>query len=146
MNVWITATANYSLTYGFEELLDECFMTGSCVFLSEELMYLGATYLRYLPCCEYHREEKKAQHQSLGNQSITFSSCWSEVALRVCASQGSVELSSQQILSLLEDVNRVVEIVILANPLYNFSLFFTEVSKTSITGGGELNGLTLSCI
>lgn len=23
MNVWITATANYNLTYGFEELLDE---------------------------------------------------------------------------------------------------------------------------
>lgn len=72
MNVWITATANYSLTYGFEELLDECFMTGSCVFLSMELMYLGAVYLHSLPCCEYCREKTKFSTRALAiNQSFS---------------------------------------------------------------------------
>lgn len=122
MNVWITETANYGLTYSFEELLDECFMTGSCVFLSVQLMYLGAIYLQSLPCCEYCREKQSSAPelwQSINpsiNPSIIFSPCWREVALCGCASQGSVELCSQQILSLLEDINPVVEIVILANP------------------------------
>lgn len=59
-NEWvIIAIANYGLTYGFEELLDECFTTGSCVFLPVELMYLEAIYLCCLPCHKDHREKTK---------------------------------------------------------------------------------------
>lgn len=59
MNGWVVAIANYSLTSGFEELLVECVMTGSCVFLLVELMYLGAVYLRCLPCHTDCREKTK---------------------------------------------------------------------------------------
>lgn len=60
MNGWITSIANYSLTYGFEELLDECFTTGSCVFLPVELMYLGAICIAYLAIKTIGRKQNSA--------------------------------------------------------------------------------------
>lgn len=81
MNGWIIAIANYRLTHGFEELLEERFTTASCIFLPVELMYLGAVYLHCLPCHEDRREKTKFSIKGCKiNQSLSYHSR-SKVAL-----------------------------------------------------------------
>lgn len=59
-NEWLDHLNSKLQPYGFEELLDECFTTGSCVFLPVELMYLGAICIAYLAIKTIGRKQNSA--------------------------------------------------------------------------------------